>query len=570
MDFKKHIAGALRAQIEKTYALKLSVEDIMDAIETPPNREMGNFALPCFRFAKELRMAPPKIAEKIGEGLSIEFVSRVEVAGGYLNFYMDEGAYARAITEQVLNEGEKYGSADIGKGGVVCMDYSSINIAKPFHIGHLLTTAIGNALYRIYEFLGYKPVGINHLGDWGTQFGKLIVAYKKWGDKARMEENPMEELTAIYVRFHEEAEADPSLEDEGRAWFRKIEEGDAEALEYFAWFKELTLREVEKVYDKLGIRFDYYTGESFYNDKMDRVIDELECKNLLISSEGAEVVDLEAHDMPPAIIRKSDGATLYITRDIAAALYRKETFDFVKSLYIVAYQQTLHFRQLFQVVEMMGYDWAKDMEHVAFGMVSMEDGAMSTRKGRVIKLEELLDRSIAKTKAIMMEKSPDLPDMDAVAEQVGVGAVLFWALSNNRIKDTVFSWDKALNFDGETGPYVQYTHARCNSVLKKAVDLEPVESDYALGLSDPWSQAVVQTLGDFPSIVQESCRRNEPSLVTRYSVDLAQAYNKFYYENRILQAEAPLRAARLNLTRAVKIVLRSALALIGMETPERM
>lgn len=373
-----------------------------------------------------------------------------------------------AAVREILEKGEDYGRSNVGAGKTVCIDYSSINIAKPFHIGHLSTTVIGSSLYKIFNFLGYRSVGINHLGDYGTQFGKLIVAYKRWGDRETVERENIREMLRLYVHFHEEAEKDPALDEEARHWFKRIEDKDPEALELFEWFKELTLKEVAKVYELLGVTFDSYAGESFYNDKMQPVLDELESKGLLTVSEGAKVVDLEAYGMPPCLLVKADGATLYATRDIAAAFYRKKTYDFDQCLYVVAYQQNLHFKQFFKVIELMGYEWAKDLKHVAFGMVSMEGGSMSTRKGKVIFLEEVLSRCIEKALAIITEKNPSLKDKESIAKDVGVGAVIFSTLSANRIKDITFSYDRVLNFEGETGPYVQYTYARCNSVMGKA------------------------------------------------------------------------------------------------------
>ena len=468
----------------------------------------------------------------------------------------------------MLEQKEKYGSSDEGQGRVICIDYSSINIAKRFHIGHLSTTMIGNALYKIYEHLGYKCVGINHLGDWGTQFGKMIAAYLKWGNKEEVEKNGVDALTALYVRFHQEAEKDPSLEDEGRLWFKKIEDNDPKATEIFNWFKEITLKDAQRVYDMLGVKFDSYAGESFYNDKMQPIIDELREKGLLVESQGAYVVDLEEDNMPPCLILKKDGATLYATRDIAAAFYRKKTYHFYKDLYVVAYQQNLHFKQWFKVVEKMGYEWSKDLEHVPFGMVSYEGRALSTREGYVVYLDELLNRAVEKAREIIEEKSPNLPDKDKVARQVGIGAVVFFDLFNNRIKDIDFRWDRALNFDGETGPYVQYTHARCCSLLAKAGELD-AKADYA-ALENPAAQEVVRTLERFPEVVSEACHRNEPSLVTRYTVELASNFNRFYYENRILTEDAAQSKARANLTAATASCLRTALSLIGVEAPEKM
>lgn len=562
MDFKYILAENIAPKAG------ISAEEIYSMIEVPPDTAMGDWALPCFKLARTMRKAPPAIAAELADAAMPDFIDRAEVKGGYLNFFMNKTAYIESILSEALEAGESYGASDEGNGKTIVLDYSSINIAKPFHIGHLSTTAIGNSLYRIYKFLGYDCVGVNHLGDWGTQFGKLIVAYKRWGSKEDIEARSIRAMLEIYVKFHEEAEKDPSLEDEGRAWFKKIEDGDEEALSLFEWFKELTLREVGKVYDMLGVHFDSYAGESFYNDKMQPVIDELNEKGMLELSEGAYVVRLDEDNLPPCIILKSDGATLYSTRDLAAAFYRKNTYDFHKCLYVVAYQQNLHFKQWFKVVEKMGYDWSKDLEHVAFGMVSLADGTLSTRKGKVVFLEEVLGAAIEKTRAIIEEKSPDLENKDEVARDIGVGAIVFNTLSNGRIKDIVFSMDKALNFDGETGPYVQYTHARACSLLRRAGEIN-CEPDYS-ALDNAPAFAVARLLADFKDAVKSAQAKNEPSIITRHVVDLAQAFNKFYFDFRIIDDDIRATAARLNLTLAVKNTIKTGLYLIGVNAPERM
>ena len=468
MDFKIMIAGEIASALDIAFGnAPLSADEIAGLLELPPDSAMGDYAFPCFKLARSLRKAPPMIAGELVKVINADFLSRVEAVGGYLNFFIDKALYASSVIGEVLDKGEKYGASDMGAGKTICIDYSSINIAKRFHIGHLSTTALGNALYKIYSFLGYKCVGINHLGDWGTQFGKMIAAYKHWGSREMVEQGGVQALSDLYVKFHAEAEKDPSLEDEGRAWFKKIETGDEEAISIWQWFKDLTLKDANRVYDMLGVKFDSYAGEAFYMDKMGPVIEELREKKLLKESDGAYVVDLEEYGMPPCLIIKSDGATLYTTRDLAAAFYRKKTYDFTKCLYVVAYQQSLHFRQLFKVIELMGHEWAKDMEHVEFGMVSYEGQALSTRHGHVIYLEDLLNRSIEKARAIIDEKSPNLDDKDGVARKVGIGAVVFFALSAGRIKDIDFWWDRALNFEGETGPYVQYTRAAARFWAKR-------------------------------------------------------------------------------------------------------
>ena len=569
MDFKASIAALIADRIQNVFGqAPLAADAIASFLEVPPDPAMGDYAFPCFKLSKALRKAPPMISDALAQGLEADFLSRVESVKGYLNFFIDRATYAGKILEACLAAGDDYGSDHSGEGKTVVLDYSSINIAKRFHIGHLSTTMIGNALYRIYEFFGWKAVGVNHLGDWGTQFGKMIAAYKRWGDREQVLRGGVDEMVKLYVRFNEEAKADEALNDEGRMWFKRIEDGDEEALEIFNWFKEVTLKDAQRVYELLDVKFDSYAGESFYNDKMQPIIDELKEKHLLKEDAGAQIVDLEPYGMPPALILRSDGATLYITRDLAAAKYRQDTYHFSKSLYIVAYQQDLHFRQLFKVLELMGYDWYKDCEHVSFGMVSYEGQALSTREGHIVYLEDLLNTSIQKAREIIDEKSPDLEDRDQVARQVGVGAVVFFALYNSRIKDIDFNWDRALNFDGETAPYVMYTHARCRSVLRKA---EPTDArpDYA-ALSDPEAQAVVRLIDRFPEVAKNALNRNEPSLITRFTVDLAQAYNKFYYEHKVMVDEEGVRAARLKLTEAVAGLIRHSLYLIGIPAPERM
>jgi arginyl-tRNA synthetase len=450
------IAGAMKAGFPEAQGLP-GEEEIAVFLEVPPEREMGDYAFPCFKLSRALRKAPPAIAAELAGRISAPETCEAKALGGYLNFFFNRGSFAEATLDKVLAANGRFGASDAGAGKTVCIDYSSINIAKRFHIGHLSTTMIGHSLKRIYDYLGYKTVGINHLGDWGTQFGKLICAYKRWGDRAEVEQGGVEALTRLYVKFHEEAEKEEkatgahTLEDEGRAYFKAIEDDDPEALELFNWFKDVTLKDCESVYALLGVTFDSYAGESFYNDKMGRVIEELKQKNLLTISDGASIVDLSDADMPPCLILKKDGATLYATRDIAAALYRADTYRFDKCLYVVAYQQDLHFRQWFKVVEKMGYPWARDLVHVAFGMISYEGQTLSTRKGYVVYLDELLKRAQEKALAIIEEKSPGLENKADVARQVGIGAVIYADLQNNRIKDIDVWWDRALIFDGETG-----------------------------------------------------------------------------------------------------------------------
>ena len=560
MDYKKHIASKLKVE-------GFTAEEIESFIALPPNSDLGDYALPCFRFAKTMRKSPVAIAEELKASFPVdEYIEDVNVAAGYLNFRVNRKGFVAGVLREVAEKREKYGASSEGEGKTVCIDYSSINIAKPFHIGHLSTTVLGAALYRLYNFLGYKAVGINHLGDYGTQFGKLIVAYRAWGDRAAVEAGGVRELMRLYVKYHDEAELHPEMDDEARAQFKKIEEGDGEATELFNFFKEITMKDVGRIYDKLNVTFDSYAGESFYNDKMDPIVNELREKGLLTTSEGAEIVDLSDYDMPPCIILRSDGASLYATRDLAAATYRKNTYNFHKNLYVVAYQQNLHFRQIFKVLELMGKDWAKDCVHVAYGMVSMEDGAMSTRKGKVVFLEDVITRCVEKSLEIITEKNPDLPDKEKIAEQVGTGAVIFGALSSNKIKDMVFSYDKVLNFDGETGPYVQYTCARCKSVLNKGGDI----GEYAVPELSQQEYDLVAHIGKFPELLSSALEKLEPSFITRYAVDLAQLYNKFYFDCKILGEEDNVKNFRLALTDATLVTLSNSLALLGISVPERM
>ena len=569
MDFKYLVANLAAQAAQKCFpGSDLTAETVNGMLETPPDPALGDFALPCFKLSRSLHKAPDKISDALAAAICAPELSGIESVKGYLNFFVNRALYAENVVKAALEAGEQYGGGSEGAGKTVVIDYSSINIAKRFHIGHLSTTMIGNALYNLYRFLGYTCVGVNHLGDWGTQFGKMIAAYKRWGDEETVRKGGVDEMVKLYVRFNAEAKEDPALEDEGRAWFKAIEDGNEEALKIFSWFKEVTLKDAERVYDMLGVKFDSYAGESFYNDKMQPVVDELIQKNLLVEDQGARIVKLDEYNMPPAIILRSDGATLYMTRDLAAAKYRHETYDFDKCLYVVAYQQDLHFKQLFKVMDLMGWDWAKGCEHVNFGMVSFEGQSLSTREGRIVYLDDLLTQSVEKAASIIEEKSPGLDNKQEVARQIGIGSVIFFALYNGRIKDIDFTWDKALNFDGETGAYVMYTHARCASVLRKA-DKCDAEPDFG-ALSDPEAQAVLRLIDDFPASIRLAVEKSEPSVITRFSCELAKAFNKFYYERRILDDDMGARQARLMLTRAAKQTIKAALKLIGISAPERM
>ena len=565
MDFKYEAAKLIAK------AADMEIDEVLGMIEVPANKEMGDYAFPCFKLAKKFRKAPNLIAADIcGKLEGSDSFTKIECVAAYINFFTDKSSYAKTVIESVNNAGAKYGESSEGEGKTIVIDYSSPNIAKPFHVGHLRSTVIGSALYNIFEKLGYKCVGINHLGDWGTQFGKLIEAYKLWGSKEAVEEKGISELTRIYVKFHEEAEKDDSLNDRARAWFVKMQDGDEEAISLWKWFYDISIKEFERVYEKLGVKFDYYTGESFYNDKMDAVVEELKAKNLLVESNGAMIVDLEDAKMPPCLILRTDGGTLYATRDITAALYRKKTYDFDKCIYVTAIDQNLHFAQWFKVIEKMGYDWSKDLVHVPFGLVSLEDGKLSTRKGKVVLMEDLLNEAVKKTTGIIDEKNPDLPNKEEVAKQVGIGAVIFDDLYNGRIKDIVFSWDRMLNFDGETGPYVQYTHARACSVLKKAGYDKKVENvDYSV-LTDDAAADVCKTIALFNDKIKEAANRYEPSVIARYLVDVAQSFNKFYHDNIILADDENVKNARLALVDAVRTVIKSGLAILGIDAPEQM
>ncbi len=562
MDYKQLIIDSINIE-------GFDAQSLYGLVAAPKDSGMGDLCIPCFKLAKEMRKSPAAIAQEIAAKVKVGgIIKDVQAVAGFVNFTLDNKLYSKQVLDRVLGEGSAYGASNEGEGKTVCIDYSSVNIAKPFHMGHLLNTALGGAIYRIYKALGYNVVGINHLGDWGTQFGKLIVAYKLWGDRKEIDERGVRALVDIYVRFHKEEETDPSLADEARKWFKSIEDGDKEALQLFEYFKAITLKEVKKIYERLNIEFDSYAGESFYNDKMQPVLDELTKQGLLEESDGAKVVKFVDDSMPPCLLQRSDGATLYATRDMAAAFYRKNTYDFYKCLYVVAYQQNLHFRQVFKVLEMMGCEWSQDMIHVAHGMVSLENGSMSTRDGNVVFLEDVLNTAVAKAKAIIDEKNPDLEGKEEIAEQVGVGAVLFGVLYNGRIKDMVFSFDKVLNFEGETGPYVQYTYARCNSLFEKCGEVGE-EIDYA-GLDSDSCKAIVSLLEKYPEILKESARKYEPSIVTRFAVDLSQAFNKFYFEHKINTEREGIKNARLLLTKATRQVLKNALSLLGIATPYKM
>ncbi|RKN85101.1 arginine--tRNA ligase [Paenibacillus ginsengarvi] len=568
MDYKSILAELVASAAE---GLEASV--IAAMIEVPPNPDMGDLSLPCFKLSRTMRKAPQQIAEELAGKLPPHpAFSRATAAAGYLNVFYDKRAFAESVLSEVLQAGDRYGSGTIGAGKTIVIDFSSPNIAKPFHVGHLRSTVIGNALYRIHKFLGFDCVGINHLGDWGTQFGKLITAYKLWGDEREVREGGIEELMRLYVLFHDEAEKKPELEDEARSWFVKLERGDEEALALWRWFKEISYEEFNRIYGLLGVTFDSDAGESFYNDKMGPVVEELKEKGLLEEDQGAYLVRLDEFNMAPALILKKDGATLYHTRDIAAALYRNRTYAFDKAIYVTDYAQNLHFQQWFKVIDLMGYEWADRLVHVAFGRVNLEGVKFSTRKGNVVLLEELLRQAIEKTRDIIENKNPSLDNKEEVARQVGVGAIIFNDLSNNRIKDVSFSWKDVLNFEGESGPYVQYTYARARSVLRKAglADEQAAAAGFdAALLENAEAQQVLKELQSFPDKVRQAMDKLEPSIIGRHLIDIAQSFNRFYHECPILVDDAGLKTARLALVASVCSVLRTGLDLIGLQAPER-
>ncbi|MDY4077334.1 MAG: arginine--tRNA ligase [Clostridium sp.] len=562
MDYKKKIAELINSKVD------LEVEKIEQLIEIPPRPEMGDYAFPCFQLSKVMRKAPNMIAEELKNQLSSEGFEKIENLGPYINFFVDKGEFSKNTIEKILKEKDDYGKSNIGEGKTVCVEYSSPNIAKPFHVGHLFTTAIGNALYKMFKAEGYNTVGINHLGDWGTQFGKLISAYKRWVDEEALEKNPIDELLRIYVKFHKEAEKDPSLEDEGRAYFKALESGDEEAHALWKRFRDLSLKEFQRVYDILGVKFDSLAGEAFYNDKMDAVIDMLKEKNLLVESNGAQVVMLEEYNMPPCIILKGDGASIYATRDLAAALYRKKTYDFYKSIYVVGTPQALHFKQVFKVLELAGNEWAKDCVHVGFGLVKFADRKLSTRNGEIVLLDDLLNQSISKTAEIIKDND-SIEDKEDVAKKIGVGAVIFTYLKNSREKDIVFDWNEILSTEGETGPYVQYAYARAKSILRRAENIN-AKIDYSK-LNSKEEFELVKTLESFNKNILLALDKLEPSIVTRYVIEVAKEFNRFYNAHSVLNLEDEvLKATRLKLVEASSQVIKNALALLGIDVVEKM
>lgn len=563
MDFKLEIAKKISSLID------MEEEKIMDLMEIPPQPTMGDYAFPCFQLAKVMRKSPNMIAKELAEKVDRDLViEKADAAGGYLNFFINKEEYTKHIIGEVLKKGENYGKAEGNNDKTVLVEFSSPNIAKPFHIGHLFTTVIGSALEKVFRHLGYNTKRLNHIGDYGTQFGKLISAYKRWGDEEVIDKDPINELLKIYVKFHEEAEKDPSLEEEGRMYFKQLEDNEPEAVALWQKFKDLSLREFKELYNILNIEFDSYAGESFYSDKMPEIVEMLYDEKLLVESEGAKIVDLSEFNLPPCLVIKSDGATIYVTRDLAAALYRKRTYDFYKNIYVVGGTQALHFKQVFSTLKLMGYDWADNCVHIGTALVKFADRKLATRKGDVIFAKDVINEAIDKTAEIIESKNPNLKNKDLVAKQIGIGAIIFTFLKNSRERDVVFSWEETLSFEGESGPYVQYSYVRGSSILNKAGIIDQEADVSALTTEDEFS--LVKILGSFNEALKEAAERYEPFVITRYATDLAKAYNKFYNTHPILNAEENIKNARLVLTKAVCTVLKISLGILGIETPENM
>lgn len=609
LEFKEEIAALLAPLIG------WEPQEVVARLENPPAPELGDYSFPCFPLAREWRKAPAKIAAELtgklqGKGNCFR---KVTSEGAYLNFYVDEQVSARRVLAEILTRGRRYGESDCGRGEVVVIDYSAPNIAKPFGIGHLRSTVIGDALYRIYAALGYRCVSINHLGDWGTQFGKLIVAYRCWGEEEGLKKDPIRYLYDLYVRFHREAKDHPQLEEDARSWFKKLEEGDAGATALWKHFREMSLTEFKRIYKMLGVKFDHYYGESFYNNMLDSTIEKVQQQGLLRESQGAMVVDLEQFNLPACLLRKKDGATLYITRDLAAAMYRQERYKFVQMLYVVGAEQKLHFQQLFSVLKLLGYSWAERCKHISFGLIRFPEGRMSTREGKTIFLEEVVTRAIKMAEGIIAEKNPTLPNRDRIAAMVGLGAIKFGDLSNDRVKDIDFEWDKILDFSGETAPYIQYAHARICSIMRKSRESDSgagsshdsacdTSADFAssskelVSLSDNFKSpgnpknpenlenlvtaskftqkeedALVKTLGVYPEVILQAAKTYKPSVLARYLISLARDFSRFYHNCPVLGVEEQQeRGARLLLCDATRQVLANGLALLGIEAPEEM
>ncbi len=562
MNFKEELAVTISNMIN------MDVAEVFNLIEIPPNPELGDYAFPCFQLAKTMRKAPQAIAsELVSKITSSTIIKKVEAIGGYLNFFISKEYYAEFILKEIANS-ENYGSSDMGGGKPILVEFSSPNIAKPFHVGHLCSTVIGNSLEKIYRYLGYHTVKINHLGDWGTQFGKLISAFTRWGDEGRLQAELIKELLRIYVRFHEESKNDPTLEDEARGYFKKLEENDPFAVGLWKRFTELSMLEFNKIYGMLDITFDSFNGESFYSDKMAEVISILDQKGLLKDSNDAKIIDLQEYNLPACLILKSDGASIYSTRDLAAAIYRKRTYDFAKCIYVVGTPQALHFQQVFKVLQLAGFEWYKDCVHVGFGLVRFADRKLATRKGDVVFLEDVLNESISRSMAKIEENSPNLSSKEEVAKKVGIGAVVYAFLKNSRERDIVFSWEETLNFDGDSAPYVLYTYARAKSILRKACEMSTAINYGLLNSKEEYS--LIKLLEGFKDAIKEAAQKNEPCVLTRYIAELSRSFNKFYNMHSVLKAEDDFKYARLCLTVAVCKTLKTGLYLLGIEVCEEM
>ena len=566
LDFKKIIAEKL-ADVTK-------IETIEECIEIPSSKEMGDYSLPCFKLAKEMKKAPQMIANEIKEKLIIDesLIEKVEVVNGYLNFFINPTAIIKTVFEEIENKKERYGSSTIGNGKNIVIDYSSPNIAKPFHIGHLRSTVIGGALYKIYKFLGYNVTGINHLGDYGTQFGKLIEGYKRWGEEYNIEENPIDELTKIYIRINELCKEDENVLEECRNNFKKLEDGDTYCTELWQKFRKLSLKEFQKVYDLLDTHFDSLNGEAFYSDKMEEVVKLLEKSGRLVESEGARVIDLEEKQMPPCLIEKTNGSTTYATRDLAAILYRARTYNFDKAIYVTSYEQILHFKQVFEVAKLLGLDekYTDNLVHVPFGMVLLKEGKMSTREGNIIKLEELLNEAISRVSKVIEEKNPNLENKEEVAKRIGIGAVIFNDLYNSRIKDEIFDWDTILNFNGETGPYLQYMYVRTNSVLEKVNEIPSLDNININVLQDIATINLIKEIYLFGDIIKQASIKDEPYIISRYLINIAKLFSTFYNENKIIVEDEEIRNARIYVTYCTNLVLKTGASLLGIQMPDKM
>ena len=566
LDFKNIIAE----EVKKV----TNIDNIYEYIEVPANKEMGDYSLPCFKLARELKKAPQMIANDIKEQLKFEeeLISKIEVVNGYLNFYINPLALVKTVLEEFSNKQSEFGNSNIGENKTIVIDYSSPNIAKPFHIGHLRSTVIGNALYNIYKFLGYNVIGINHLGDYGTQFGKLIEGYKRWGKEYDIESNPIDELTKIYVRINNLCKEDESVLEECRNNFKKLEDGDEYCTELWQEFRKLSLKEFQRVYDLLDVHFDSLNGEAFYSDKMAEIVSILEKTGKLVESEGARVINLDEYDMPPCIIEKTNGSTTYATRDLAAIMYRTRTYNFDKAIYVTSYEQILHFKQVFETAKLLGLDkkYTDGLIHVPFGMVQLKTGKMSTREGNIIKLEDLLNEAISRVSKVIEEKNSDLENKEEVAKKVGIGAVIFNDLYNSRIKDEIFDWDTMLNFNGETGPYLQYMYVRTNSVLEKVNKMPNINTINVELLQDNASVNLIKEMYNFGNIVKQAADKNEPYIISRYLINIAQLFSSFYNENKIICDDKKMQEARIYLTYCTNILLKNGAGLLGIKIPDKM